>query len=173
MPIAKLTTLVPPPAAAAPLNASEWLRVESDVGTQLPTDYKAFVDRYGLGRLSDFIVVFVPMSDNPNADLAVQVERQLGALRELRDAGEPCPYSFYPEPGGLLPFAATDNGDVLFWLTSGSPDNWSVVVNEARSPLYAAHQCNMVDFLTDLLTGKRHTAVLSRDFQLKMGFTSA
>lgn len=40
---------------------------------------------------------------------------------------EKCPYPFYPEPGGLLPWAGTDNGDRVCWLTEGQPDGWTVV----------------------------------------------
>ena len=53
-----------------------------------------------------------------------------------KDFGERRQYVFFPEPSGMLPFAVTDNGDYLYWKTSGDPDSWDVVVAAAREPQY-------------------------------------
>ena len=42
-------------------------------------------------------------------------------------------YDSYPASGGLLPWAYTENGDELYWLTNGHPDEWGIVVYESRS----------------------------------------
>jgi len=118
-----LLAVAPPPVPRAAAAAYEWLDVEREVGTPLPSDYKAFIDRYGLGKLCDFIVVFMPSHENLHVNLSIQIRQKLDVLQELASEwGEELPYSLFPARGGLLPFGATDNGDILYWLTSGSPD---------------------------------------------------
>ena len=53
-----------------------------------------------------------------------------------------------------MPFGLTDNGDVMHWLTSGPPENWKIVVNEARSPHYQLFESDLTSFLFNLLTGR-------------------
>jgi hypothetical protein len=44
------------------------------------------------------------------------------------------PFPLFPDPGGALPWARSDNGDVVYWLTRGDdPDRWPVAVWFARS----------------------------------------
>lgn len=160
--IFELEAVVPPPASESPVEPSAWSEAERRIGTPLPKDYRDLVDRYGAGRFSDFLSVFTPFSGNPHADLLVQMDRQLASLRELRANGEHAPYPIFPEPGGLLPFAITDNGDVLHWATNGPPDAWRVVVNEARSPVYELHDTDMTGFIAGLLSKSRESAILPR-----------
>ena len=170
MSVEQLSDLVRPPELPPFIETSGWAPVEADLGTPLPSDYKAFVERYGPGRLGGFISAFVPTTRFPNLDLVTQAKRQLAALRELRDGGEPCPYSLFPESDGLLPFAGTDNGDILHWLTAGTPEEWSVVVNDSRSPRYELHSCGMTSFLAGVLAGERRCAIFPRSFPGKPTF---
>jgi SMI1-KNR4 cell-wall len=148
-----LAILTPPPAPAETPPREGWHEVESRIGTALPGDYKAFVERYGTGSIDSFLWIFNPFSRNEHVNLIAQVQTQLDALRALRDEfGEDLPYSLYPDDGGLLPFAATDNGDVLHWKTEGTPDEWTVVVNDSRAPEYEEFRSGLTDFLSNLLT---------------------
>jgi hypothetical protein len=88
-------------------------------------------------------------------NLLNQIPRQLSALRDLiNDFGEVIPFSLYPEREGLLPVGLTDNGDVLYWLMRGEPDQWSVVLNESRGPKYETFAGSLSSFLTESLTGR-------------------
>ena len=132
-----------------------WEKVEERLGLGLPTDYKEFITLYGSGRISKFVWIFNPLSKRKNINLFEQVERQLSALRTLSsEFREQCPYKLFPASGGLLPVGLTDNGDVLHWLTSESPSNWSVVVNASRGPEYQRFDHSLSTFLVRILTRK-------------------
>jgi hypothetical protein len=160
-----LEILTPPPAPAEAPPGGAWAEVEGHVGSPLPDDYKAFVERFGTGRIDNFIWVFNPFSKNRHVNLVEQVEVRLDALKVLRDEfDEELPYKLYPEPSGLLPFAATDNGDVLHWKTDGPPNDWTVVVNESRAPEYEEFDTGMTGFLSDILTRARACRIFPSSF---------
>ncbi|MFC3450510.1 hypothetical protein [Amycolatopsis speibonae] len=48
------------------------------------------------------------------------------------DLPEMVPFALWPEPGGLLEWARTGNGDALYWLTEGEPEDWTTVVWNPR-----------------------------------------
>jgi hypothetical protein len=151
--INSLLRLVPPPSNPREAEGS-WERVEEVLGVELPDDYKRLIEAYGTGTFSEFIWVLNPFSSNPNLNLIEQSTRQLGALRELREQfGEWSPFDLHPTPGGLLPVAITDNGDVVHWLTDGKADEWTIVVNEGRSPEYEQFDCGIAGFLERLAAG--------------------
>lgn len=151
MTIARLFRIMSPPTEPVESNGS-WSSVESALEIKIPDDFKSFIERYGSGTIGDFISVLNPFSLRPNLNLMEQSKRQLIALRDLHDDfGEPSPFELYPTAGGLLPVAITDNGDVIHWMTNGDPVDWTVVVNEARSPDYQQFSCNLTVFLADVI----------------------
>jgi hypothetical protein len=162
----RLLSVLPPPAHPAEVSRrDDWKAVEAEMGTTLPDDHKEFIGTYGTGRIDGFLWVFNPFSENENLNLITAGKVRLDALRELRDEfGEEVPYKLFPEDGGLLPFAATDNGDVLYWKTSGSPDDWTNVVNESRGPDYEEHQVGVVNFLYGILTREIICSIFPPDF---------
>lgn len=161
MSIDALVAVLPPPDGVLPVTASRWDAVERQVGTALPPDYKAFIDRYGLGRIAEFLSVFTPFSDNPHANLLEQAKGQLSARRELSlILDEPLTFDLYPVSGGLLPFGGTDNGDVLFWLTQGKPEQWCVVVGDSRTLEHETHPTSVTIFLVDYLTGRLSSSIV-------------
>lgn len=131
---------------------------------RLPGDYKRFVNHFGSGKISNFIWIMNPASKNLHLNLLDEINPILRALRKLRESGEPCPYPIYPEPRGLLPFGKTDNGDALYWLTSGEPERWPIVINAARDPTYERFQCNMTDFLAGILTRRISCSIFPHGF---------
>ena len=164
MSLDSLLGTLPLPQKPVEVPTSEnWNTVEMQL-RQLPRDYKAFLDRFGTGNVSHFLWVLNPVSKNRHLNLLREMEPILSALRELREAGEPCPNPLYPEPGGLLPFGKSDNGDALYWLTIGEPDQWPVVVNAARDPVYEKFECDMTDFLAGILTGRIRCSVFPEGF---------
>lgn len=147
-----ISKLITPPADPndAP-QPHEWSKIEALLGISLPEDYKEFTSLYGTGRIDNFLWVFNPSSQNENINLATQVRVQLGALSDLQTFGEVLPYKLYPEPDGIFPFGITENGDVLYWKTTGQPEAWSVLVNEARSPEWETFSMTMTEFLLEVL----------------------
>lgn len=133
----RLTQLVPPPADPSP--AGDWPR-------DVPADYRALVERYGLGNLAG-LRLLTP------ADLPEQATRQRAALETLIAQGIEMPYA----PSDLLPWGIDEAGNVVWWLTEG---DWPVVANEARGEGWHRHAGGAVSFLVALLSGAEQSDFL-------------
>jgi hypothetical protein len=145
--------LQPPPNPREVPRLSDWLELEDALGCSLPDDYRRFIEVYGTGRIAEFLSIFNPFSAHRYLNLREQLRIQAQVLEELESFGEVLPYKIHPVPGGVFPFGATDNGDVMFWVCDGIPDNWHVVVNASRSPDWERFDEDMTAFLTETLCG--------------------
>lgn len=152
----------PAPAARAPI---DWPSVQRVVGSVLPVDYRHLVEITGPLYIGEFVTVFTPGVGNPNVDLLVQIGARLGALQVIKQdwGARECPYPLWFEPGGLLPWGASDNGDTLFWLTRGHPDQWTVVIGEGRGPSYDEYPVSACEFLVEFLSGGLKSRVFPSD----------
>ena len=63
------------------------------------------------------------------------------------------PYPLYPENGGVLPWGGTDNGDQLYWVTNGTPNEWTVLINEVRSSNFQEFDYSMTGFICAWIKG--------------------
>jgi hypothetical protein len=164
----ELTRIVPAPSVTVDGSGS-WDSTETRLGTGLPSDYKAYIEMYGTGRLDGFIWVLNPFSRNPNLNLMTKGDAALRTLRELQSKHEcEVPYPLYPEAGGLLPWGITDNGDVLYWLTAGEPKEWPVVLNAARDARTERHEGGMAAFLVRVLSADVVSGIFPTDFPGEM-----
>ena len=121
MRIEQLTTLCPPPSEPT-RPRGDWDAVERDIGLRLPTDFKAVTEAYGEGCFANFLSLLHPFTTDDSCLVTcsaqiLDAERQAG-----RDALEEQEYALHPETGGLFPWARSDNGDTLFWVTRGEPE---------------------------------------------------
>ena len=145
------------PAPSTPIeSAGDWSHVEYEVGTRLPNDYKAFIGLYGSGVIGELPVwVFNPFAADPPHRLKQQGEGIFGAYRTLRAGGYHLPYPLFPDPGGLLPWGSTGNGDYLQWLTVGEPDQWTVIVWDcAETEFRAFPRHSLTSFLVAAVSGR-------------------
>ena len=158
--------VLPPPISPSENNGNgKWTNIESHLGTILPDDYKEYIAIYGSGCIGEFIWPFNPFSKNEHLNLINQVNIRIDALNTLRDQFEiKIPYPLHPQEGGLLPWAATDNGDVLFWLKEGNPENWTIVINEARVEYYEHFETSMTGFIYKLLSKEILSSIIPTDF---------
>jgi hypothetical protein len=142
-----LVSICPPPFRPAP--DVNWEEVEAAVGGPLPSDYKWLVEHYGLGRFDRFVFIFQPGTAVPGAELQYEQAQSSWGLNYLREAGEDLPYA----PEELAIAGATDNGDCIYWLRSSEdPDQWPIVVNEARGPKWDRYEGGIVEFIVAVLT---------------------
>ncbi|MFD0558685.1 hypothetical protein FB566_4638 [Stackebrandtia endophytica] len=90
-----------------------------------------------------------------------KVEQMLETLRVFR-RGSDFPYEFWPEPGGLVPWADV-NGDLLFcWRTVGDdPDAWPVVVADNGVSEWSEFDGTASACLVELLQGTADLPVLA------------
>jgi hypothetical protein len=158
--IENLIKAVPPPAEPGDPFTGPWAPIEAELGIALPQDYKDFVRLYGLGYFMEFLGIDVPRSRNPNTRLEHQVRLVCDVMREVGGVTHP----LWPEPGGLLPFGGTDNGDTLMWLTRGAPEDWKVAaLSEDSFGELEIFDCDLTDFLAGLATGEIQSTVLPDD----------
>ncbi len=164
----RLRALLPEPSAPieAP-SACDWEALEQRLGFAMPVDYREFVERYGSGIIDGFLWVLNPVSANEHVRFPESSDRQLEILRWIREEGsERLPHPIHPEPGGLLLWAETSNGDCLYWRTEGPPDSWPTSVNESRGPNWVDHAGPMSSLLADLLDGSVRVEFFPRTFPL-------
>lgn len=100
----------------------------------------------------EFLGVCVPRAKNPNVRFEAQVGLMCQTFADWTD--EELPYPMWPAPGGLIPFGGTDNGDFLFWLQKGAPDDWCVVVWDRGMQEFEVLNCGLTAFLAGLATDK-------------------
>jgi hypothetical protein len=158
----RLRLLLPPPADPTEPGAPDgWAAVEAALGTGLPGDFKAFTELYGSGKVDDFLYLFNPFAQGQDGNLLFEKDRVLAAYAETRAKfPERLPLPPFPEPGGVLPLGRTDNGDELYWVTQGPPDDWPVALLESRAAHQEVHRMPVTGFLAALAANELATEIL-------------
>jgi hypothetical protein len=131
MSIEELLHAVPPPDQPLDVGTgSHWREVETSLGLRLPTDLYELCVRYGSGWFGN-IHVHNPFTE----DYRVAIEQVLDIFRVLKQdlGGDAVPYRLFPERPGLFPAGSEDNGGVIFFLTEGLPDDWSLLLWDKRT----------------------------------------
>ncbi|MFJ5926514.1 SMI1/KNR4 family protein [Kitasatospora sp. NPDC092948] len=155
-----LAGLLPRPASARP---KDWDSVRRQLGTDLPADYKAFIDSYGGGCVDAYLWILEPGCVNEYYDLFEAVEERAEANEYLWSSGEPKPAELDHRDTRVIPWASTDNGEFLYWLAKPGqdPDQWTVMVNEARGPWWEHFDLTLTRFLARSLTRETRSEILS------------
>ncbi|OXM50478.1 SMI1/KNR4 family protein [Amycolatopsis alba] len=147
-----LIRLVPPPEKPVALE-EDWRSVEKELGLALPSEFKALATRYGAGSFDDISLL------SPG-ELVVSARDLLGTAGAFRDDWpDMVPFALWPEPGGLLEWARTGNGDSLYWLTEGEPEDWTTVVWNPRAGS-GRHALDAVAFLYAYFEGRLDVPLL-------------
>jgi hypothetical protein len=163
--VERLRRLLPPPAKPVEAGRPEgWPAVEAALGTGLPADFKAFTELYGSGKVDDFLYLFNPFTQGQDGNLLAEKNRVLAAYRQTRARfPERLALPPFPEKGGVLPLGRTDNGDELYWVTDGQPNDWSVALVEGRAALQELHPMPVTGFLAALAANQLTSRVLPED----------
>jgi hypothetical protein len=171
MSIDSLRAIVPPPSNPIATGTPEAMQqFEVEIGTRLPSDYREFVQVYGVGRIGRFFRVFSPFSRSKYTNLGKGIKDISEIFHQVFDP-ETFPYPFYPEAHGLLCWATEDNGNYIFWQTKGQPDEWPVVAVEVRGNEDRLFKKTMTEFLVGVLTKRikypfvEHTGPWTKDFK--------
>jgi hypothetical protein len=148
-----LSLLVPPPEVPY-LGGGTWEKLFEELGTRLPAEYMALMDRYGAGCWSKWLNFVTPLRTNGRG-FAYHAAEVLDGYRSLR-AGFPeyHPLPVWPEPGGFLPFASSIDGDQLGWLTEGDPDSWPLIISPRHADQGPPLPGNLTDTLLEWLRGR-------------------
>lgn len=148
-----LRRLCPPPGEA---RSVEWAVVEEAMGTALPADYKRLVDTYGGGVFAGMIWLLEPDCPEKMYDLFAQTAEREENLADFWEAGEAKPAELLDGDTRLVPWGyAEGSGHVLYWLVRPGvePEEWTVILNEGRGPLWEAHPASCSQFLLEVVAG--------------------
>lgn len=136
----QLIELIPCPAK--PVWGPSQIRlneIERRINLTFPDDFKQIISTYGAGKWQDFWFLYNPHFDRCFEDWGSPLNDDSGTMllelpymrmcrQTARDFGlEDWDYPIFPEEGGLLPWARTENGGCLFWLTEGEHCRWPTV----------------------------------------------
>jgi hypothetical protein len=171
MSIRQLVELVEPPSRRE-VSDHRWDVVEGDLSVRLPNDYKELVETYGPGVFGGFLHIYQPNAPWVQLDLKQQSDAELEALRELKEDGEEIPY-LLDGLAELISFGRSENGDAIFWHCAdrSAPENWTVVVKEARGEEWFAFDGGATDFLFSVLARDVRVSIFPSDFPAqRVGF---
>jgi hypothetical protein len=145
----------------------DWASIEASLGVRLPEEYKEFVQAFPPGGFGELVVLhparragFVGLPD----EIHGFAERYGGPLEvELPSVRQAVPFGFYPEPGGLIPWADFNADAALFWLPdSGDPDTWPVVAY-TDTPAYEYVDGTTLEALLRVLRGEAGRTVFPEE----------
>ncbi|XXT18817.1 hypothetical protein WME94_52180 [Sorangium sp. So ce429] len=167
MPLQDLLDICPPPASPLnPPSAQAWRELEASIGSALPADYEALLERYGsggFGAYTDdgafFDLLFVLSPSHPadrhglNAiPLMKDLTETLGDIR--RRFPELVPHPVWPEPRGLLYAGGTTTQHGIYWETAGAPSTWTIVVSDYGCDEWFEWPGDLTSFLAQVAQGK-------------------
>lgn len=148
MALNELTSLIAPPVhPVEACKASQLDLVQDRLGIVLPDDYREYALAYGSGKFRDDSIAVVVF--NPCAKVYLErVQAVCTYLAEVRrtKGQQVVPFNLFPDLPGLLPWGWDINGNDLFWLANGSPNEWPVIVR-AEGYEFQRHNLPMTSFL--------------------------
>ncbi|MBU3179419.1 SMI1/KNR4 family protein [Clostridium estertheticum] len=155
-----------PPSEPYKIGEDEgWSKLENKLGIVLPEDYKNFIKTYGTGGIDNFIWILTPFVQDENVNFVTRMSVMLNAYSESKNKfPQYYKHKVFPEQGGLLPWAYTDNGDEIYWLTGENSNEWSIIVYETRSSEYHQYSMSMVEFLYKIITNRLVCEAFPEDF---------
>jgi hypothetical protein len=159
----------------------DWPELESSLRLRLPSGYKKYVELFPPGTCRGSFSVYHPMDDwrgslaetmtrtgeqfQDSADLR-SFRIQAAKMRKgLAERPEPeFPFDFYPEDGGLVPWAMWEIDLILCWDSTGSdPDAWPVLLVNDRLD-YDTLSGSTMECLIEVVGGRIVSSVIPNDF---------
>ncbi|MEL4428560.1 SMI1/KNR4 family protein [Shewanella mangrovisoli] len=130
-----------------------WGLVTNFYGKSLPTDYMMFIEYYGSGEIGGWLTVLNPFSNNTYINLLHQFAPILSSVSTLKEEfPETYPFPLLFEPGGLLPWGISIDGDIYCWSTAGVSGKWKIVVLGRHSEP-EEFEVSFTSFINGLLNG--------------------
>lgn len=153
MSIDLLMSVVAPPSSPIETGTEhKWEHMQKLVAAALPRDFYDFGMVYGSGGFRD-----------PNIDIWIyqpfwhrfkESVNYYNALlsRFKADQGDQyIPYDVFPASSGLLVWGNDVEGNELYWLTEGKPDDWPIIIR-GRDDSWEEHNGPMTSFLAKAFT---------------------
>ncbi|MEV5008968.1 SMI1/KNR4 family protein [Streptomyces sp. NPDC093064] len=134
----------------------KWAAVQEALGIVLPADCKRLVQPYGGGLFAGMLRLLEPGCPDPMYDLVARTAEREEILAELWEAGEDKPTELHEGNARLVPWGYVEGaGHFLYWLgqPGAEPEEWTVLLNEGRGPLWEACPVSCSRFILDVVTG--------------------
>ncbi|MCM0673200.1 SMI1/KNR4 family protein [Micromonospora phytophila] len=140
----------------------DWVVLEAALGTALPSDFRSLAEAYPVLVIDDFLMVSAP---TPGTEALWGSEsREDEILQDLYEMGDTEDYVPFPQPGGLIEWAASNSGDSFYWRTSpADPDAWPVVVRGDNGD-WSEFPVGAVEFLAGVYGRTIHVPGMPGDF---------
>lgn len=140
----------------------DWDALAAALGAGLPADFRALAEAYPGLVLGEFLTVSLP---RPGGEAGWGAEgRDDEILQDLYETDDTDGYVPYPRPGGLIAWAESTSGDVLYWHTErADPDAWTVVLRTANAE-WSEYGLGAVAFLTAVYGGTLALGGMPRGF---------
>ena len=143
----ELVALIPPPAGIKPHTESEWAEQEAKLGTTLPPDYKALIDRYGSGTFCSLLHIHSPFE---TSTFFAAMESWLCQIYETAvdfSSNRLDGLVLFPEPDGVLYFAPDEVGGFLLWKTGAASEEWTLIIADARLSTREEFSMTLTEFI--------------------------
>ncbi|WP_405660191.1 hypothetical protein [Streptomyces sp. RK9] len=143
--------------------AIDWEGISEALGTALPSDFTELSEKYPALAIDDFLSIHIPAPGEERYFIS-GTRKLLDALRDRRDAGRSHGYVPHPEPGGLLPWGDSSDGDLFYWRTTDEgPDTWTILVS-GRNDDWCEFRGGLTEYLAGLVSGAVPPDGLPPDF---------
>ena len=150
MPIHELIAVVLPPKTPLEIGTAEqWVKVQKELGIELPVDLCDFGMQYGSGVMCESLHVLNPFAGR----FQENVKSELETLELAISIGGSVPYDRFPSRPGLFPWAWDENGYRFYWLTVGAKERWRIVIATEEEE-YEEWSMSMTSFLAKAFTNE-------------------
>jgi hypothetical protein len=146
----------------------DWEKADQELGVAVPPDYKAFIEDYGCGVVSEFLKIFSPFSTVPGLNIFGQGKKQNDFLMSLRSSN-PIRRQMpaFPAVPGLVPWGVTIDGDAFYWLvTSSNPLEWGIHTHDDQKDSSITFGLSFITFLSIALEGNLDLCTLPESFSV-------
>jgi hypothetical protein len=165
--LTELNRLMAPPAAPVGVPSSEALKnSELSIG-RLPEDYNLYINAYGVGKVDDFISIFVPYAANSYVDIIRA--NTVNNKWMLQTWQMSCPNN-RDSDRKVLQFGITDNGDYLCWSVASNSDRWQILVFNGVAGECEVFDMSMAEFLVKILSRQLVVKAFPQSFPIHGNF---
>lgn len=144
-----------------------WEEVWAELGFEFPTSHRDFLRVFPSGVMSEYIYIWSPAQSCRWLEAYKWKLKSKGAyFKGVRPKlPEDYPHLFFPEPGGLIPWAEGDE-HTYFWrpVERQVADQWPIVFMDNTGDGWGEYQGTSAEFLLDLLTGALVSDILYTDW---------
>lgn len=129
----------------------------------IPSDFVEMCEAYPPCSVDEFLSVHIPTPGRERFFVR-SVRETLNGLAEFRDSGWSHGYVPYPEPGGLIPWGDSVDGDYFYWRTYEDVTRpWTILVCGANDD-WCEYDGSLTSYLAGLVRGTVPPDGLPPDF---------